>query len=169
MEGLRHQQGFNMIEVMVAIAVFSLGLISIAGLSITNLQNASHGLYESQATIIARQWADGMRSNLQAYENGLFASNLDPGEKSCFGGAECNYDEAAHYDSDTWLQNAASALPGGVVIICMDSTPADGSPTDPACDGLGLNTIKLFWIDSQKLESEAGADDFYRHVLSLVP
>jgi type IV pilus assembly protein PilV len=158
-----------MIEVMVAIAIFGVGLISIAGLAMTNLQNTSHSQNESQATIIAAQLADGMRSNLQAYENGLFASSLDPGEKSCFGDTQCTYEETAYYDSGIWLLNTASALPGGVAIICMDSTPSDGSPTDPACDGLGLNTIKLFWTDAQKLERDAEAGEFYRHVLSLVP
>ncbi len=166
---LRQQQGFTMIEVMVAIVIFGVGLISIAGLAMTNLQNASHSQNESQATIIATQLADGMRSNLQAYENGLFASSLESGEKTCFGDTQCTYDETAQYDATIWLQNTARALPGGVAIVCMDSTPDDGSPDNPACDGLGLNTIKLFWVDAQKFEMDAEADDFYRHVLSLVP
>jgi len=167
--GLGGRHGFSMIEVMMAIAIFGVGMISIAGLSMTNLKNTSHGYIESQATIIAAQLADAMRSNIQAYENGLFASSLSPSEKTCFGNAECTFQEAAQYDSDVWVQNAASALPGGVAIICMDSSPSDGTPTEPACDGQGLNTIKLFWTGAQKLETDAMVEDFYRHVLAVIP
>ncbi len=163
------QSGFSMIEVMIAIAIFGVGMISIAGLSMTNLKNTAHGHDESQATIVATQLAEAMRSNLLAYEGGLFASSLSPSEKICFGDTDCTFAETAQYDADTWVQNAARLLPGGVAIICMDSTPADGLPAEPACDGLGWNTVKLFWSGARKLEGADAETDFYRHTASLIP
>ena len=54
-------------------------------------------------------------------------------------------------------------------MICMDSTPDDGAPADPACDGLGLNTVKLFWTDSHNLDAQSQNQSFYRNVITLVP
>lgn len=169
MNTLRLQNGFTLIEIMTSVAVLSVGLISIASLALTNLRSTAHGHSQSQATIIAEELADTMRANLDAYENNLFASNPQSASKNCIGATTCAYDEQAQYDGGVWLQHAADALPGGTAIICMDSTPDDGTPQDPACDGIGLNTVKLFWTDTRAQDSMATGEPFYRHVVALVP
>lgn len=158
-----------MIETLIAVGVVSVGLVSIAGLALVNLQSTSHGHSQSQATIIAEELADTMRANITAYENNLFSVNLTSGEKMCITGVKCGFDEQAQYDGNQWVLHATESLPGATAIMCMDSTPADGSPNTPACDGLGLNTIKLFWTDTRNVDSLAEDVTYYRHVLTLVP
>lgn len=158
-----------MIEILVAVTVLSVGMVSVAGLALVNLRSTAHGHSQTQATIIAEELADTMRANLAAYENNLFAVNLDSGEKVCTNDIKCDFNEQAQYDAGQWLQHATTALPGATAVMCMDSTPDDGSPTNPTCDGLGMNTVKLFWTDTRNVDSLAQSDTFYRHVLSLVP
>ena len=40
------------------------------------------------------------------------------------------------------------ALAAGIAIVCHDSTPDDGTPGSPDCDGLGdAFTVKIFWSE----------------------
>ena len=158
-----------MIEILAAVAVLSVGLVSVASLSLVNLQSVSHGHSQTQATIIAEELADTMRANMEGYEKNMFAVNLQSGDKVCVSGTSCAYDEQAQYDGTLWTQHATDALPGATAVMCMDSTPEDGTPANPACDGLGMNTIKLFWTDTRTQGSLPAGESVYRHVLTLVP
>jgi len=169
MKTYKHQLGMSMIEVLTSVAVLSVGLISTSSLSLLNLKSTSFGQNQSQATILADELADTMRLNLTAYESSLFADTPDVGEKDCLDETTCTFDEQAQYDSNAWVQRAAQALPAGVAVMCMDSTPDDGQPDNPACDGTGMNTIKLFWADTRNPEALPEGEAFYRHVVSLVP
>lgn len=163
------QGGFSMIEVLTSIAVFSIGLAGMASLSLASLQSTSDGQFNSQAIFIAEEMADSMRANLQAYETQAFVSTPATGEKTCTPGNTCTAAEQAGYDSGKWQWHALSELPGGLAVVCMDSTPMDGNPGAEACDGLGLNTIKIFWADSRNDDVLAEGETFQRYVLSVVP
>lgn len=169
MSSLRRQNGVTLIEVMTSVAVLSVGLISVASLAMTNLRSTAHGHNQSQATILAEELADTMRSNLIAYEDDMFSVNLETGDLDCVGETICDSEQQAQFDGSQWVEHAAEALPGGVAVICMDSTPDDGTMDAAACDGEGLNTVKLFWTDTRNVDSLADGETTYRHVISLVP
>lgn len=169
MRGGSRQSGVTLIEVMTSVAVLSIGLISVASLAMANLRSTAHGHNQSQATILAEELADTMRSNLVAYEDDMFSVNLESSESECVGETLCEYDEQARFDGSQWVEHAAEALPGGVAVICMDSTPDDGTIDEAACDGGGLNTVKLFWTDTRNVDALAEGETTYRHVISLVP
>ncbi len=163
------QGGVSLIEVLVAVVIFSVSLAGLAGLSLTSLRNTADGHFNSQATILGDQLADTMRANLTAYETGQFISTPADTEKVCTPAAKCSAAEQAQYDAGKWQTLAADVLPGGVAVICMDSTPNDGQPADPACDGAGMNTVKLFWLDSRSEEVLAEGETHHRHVVTVVP
>jgi type IV pilus assembly protein PilV len=50
-----------------------------------------------------------------------------------------------------WNQANASLLPSGQGVVCLDSTPNDGTPAAPACDGVaGANlAVKIWWDDDR--------------------
>lgn len=55
--------GFSLIEVLVALLIFSLGLIGLAGILVMSTQ-ANHGAFiRTQATFLAQNMADRMRTN----------------------------------------------------------------------------------------------------------
>ncbi|RSZ60294.1 type IV pilus modification protein PilV [Massilia atriviolacea] len=60
---MRRQQGFSMLEVLVAMLVIGIGMLGIAGLIITNLKNNQSAYARGQATILANDIVDRMRAN----------------------------------------------------------------------------------------------------------
>lgn len=165
----RRQKGFSMVEVLSSVLVISIGLAGTAGISLSSLSSTADGQFNSQATIIAEELADMMRGNLTAYESSAFTTTPAGIEKVCAPGTKCTAAEQAQYDAGKWLDHVSNSLPGGVAVICMDSTPDDGQPGALACDGLGLNTVKIFWRDGRNNDSLDEGETFQRYALSVVP
>lgn len=166
---IHRQTGVFLIEVLAAVVIFSVSLAGLAGLALTSLRNTADGHFNSQATILAEQLAETMRANLSGYETSQFASTPAGIAKTCAPATQCTAAEQAQYDAGEWQTLVGGVLPGGVALICMDSTPDDGQPDVPACDGLGMNTIKLFWLDSRSADALAAGETFHRHVITVVP
>lgn len=165
----RSHAGFGMLEILVALAIFSLAIAGLAGLSLANLRSAAGSHFNVQATYIAEELADSMRANLEGYETGNFISTPEVGEKVCSIDSECTAQEQAQYDSGKWQKHALYELPGGVAILCMDSTPNDGTPDAPACDNAGLNTVKIFWKDTVIDDATTEGEIHERHSLVIIP
>jgi type IV pilus assembly protein PilV len=60
---IRQQEGIVLIEALIAILIFSMGMLAIAGLQATMVKNTSDAKYRSDAAFIAQQrlgvmWAD---------------------------------------------------------------------------------------------------------------
>jgi len=110
-----------------------------------------------------------MRANLTGYETGQFVSTPGSTDKTCAPNDKCTAAEQAQFDATQWQTLVNDVLPGGVALICMDSTPDDGQPDDPACDEAGMNTVKLFWLDSRTADTLAEGETFHRHVVTVVP
>ena len=158
-----------MIEILASVVIFSVGLSSLAGLSLASLRTTADGQFGSQATFIAEEIAEMMRANLLAYESNNFANTPASIEKVCTPASKCTAAEQAQYDSGKWQWHAVSELPGGIALMCMDSTPDDGNPGAAACDGAGLNTLKLFWRDSRNNDVLDEGETHHRYVLAFVP
>lgn len=163
------QTGTSLVEILVSVVVFGVGLAGSAAMSLTSLRGATDGYFVSQATILAYELADTMRSNIAGYEGSHFASMPAAAPDSCVPGSECTAQEQSQFDAGQWMMHVANALPAGIALICMDSTPDDGQPEAPACDGAGLNTIKIFWFDRSTQEGLGEGETFHRLALSLVP
>ena len=163
------QLGTSLVETMVAVLVLALGLAGVVALMVINVSSTSSAQVYSQATIHADQMADIMRANMIAYEATLFTA--DPGTTSavCQGGTGCTLTEQAQYDYARWKAVVAQDLPAGQGFICTDSTPDDGQPGSLACDGTGINVVKLFWQDTRHTEGLASDTEFRRLAIAVVP
>lgn len=161
--------GIGMVEVLAAVAIFSIALAGLAGMSLASLRSAADGQFNVQATFIAEELADSMRANLAAYETANFVETPPATEKVCAPDSACTASEQAMFDSGAWQSHALAQLPGGQAILCMDSTPNDGTPESPACDGQGLNTIKIFWQQSSTIDALDDGESFQRYSLTVVP
>ena len=77
------QKGLSLIEVMIALAVFSFGLLALAALMASGLKYNTSALHRSYATSQAYDMADRMRANRlgldTGYYNDLSESDTDPG------------------------------------------------------------------------------------------
>jgi len=142
-------QGFSLIEALVTLSVVSIGLLGVAGLQTSTQQYSRNAYYHTQATIISHDMSERIRANPVA----LMAKNyhrISPQKtNSCTTNLGCNPQQMAGNDSFEWTQIIKAQLPQGHGIVCIDSSPNDGSVNSPACDNNGsYYAIKLWWYDT---------------------
>lgn len=100
---LGNQKGVVLIEALISILVFSLGLLTLVALQAVSIQRVSDAKYRSDAAALANQiigkmWSDP--ANLAAY-------NLNAGGADCAGAAP-----AGTLPTADWARQVAAALPG---------------------------------------------------------
>ena len=138
-----NQKGLSLIEVMIALAVFSFGLLALAALMASGLKYNTSALHRSHATSQAYDMGDRMRANrlgLDAgYYNNLSDSGTDPG---CIGSG-CTPEQMAQYDSWQWNTDNARLLPEGVGTVSLKSSDS------------GIYTITIAWNDDRDPGTEA--------------
>lgn len=139
--------GFTLIEVLIAMVVLAVGLLGLAALQATSLRNNQSAYFRSQATQLAYDIADRVRANPTGNYNNQAAS-----ADNCVTNA-CTPAQMAGYDLAQWNAQLANQLPMGVGIICIDSTPTDGtSNTAHQCDNVvdAPYAVKIWWDDNRQ-------------------
>jgi len=175
-ERSRIQAGFTLLEVLVAVVIFSIGLLGIAGLQVAGMRYTHGSQLRAVATMQAENMADSMRANRTGVTDGHY--NIQGGMPTSYP-TDCTVDacgpaQLALFDLVTWnatgeqtkpRESNADVLPGGDGVVCIDSTPNDGAPSDWACDNLGtVYAVKLVWNersvgDWEQDEGDGGDDE----------
>ena len=164
-------RGFTMIEVLIALLIVSLGMLGLAGLQAVSLKNSQSAYYRSAATQLAYDMSDRMRGNISgvlanSYNRTGINTDYDVAVAACTTTAGCVASDLAQNDAYEWQQLILAVLPGGEGIICVDSTPNDGtSGLDHGCDGLvpanpnerPLHAIKIWWLDDRSAANASAA------------
>lgn len=158
------QNGFTMMEVLVAILVLSIGLLGLAGLQIAGLRNNQSAYYRSVATYQAWDMADRLRANLPGVTTGNYDDvNGIPADPGCIA-AGCNTADLATYDVSSWNTENGAVLPGGSGTVCRDN-----DLTTAACEvGGTVFAIRVTWTDDRTriAEADAGQQSF---LLAVTP
>ncbi len=111
-------QGFNLIEVLIALIILSVGMLGIAGLYVHSMQAGRTSLFRHHAVTLAGDVADRIRANPRA----LAAYALAGANNNCVaGGIDCTPAEMAANDIFLWQQQAVDTLPTGAVAIVFDN------------------------------------------------
>ena len=154
--------GFTLLEVLIAIVVVAFGLLGLAGLQVFALKNNQNASMRVTATAMANDMVDRMKANFlgvvaegQDNYNRTKVSDYKTLVTSCNGasGDTCTPTQMAQNDRAEWQARLAASLPGGVGIVCVDSTPNDANPkptdTDHGCDNAGTTVfvVKIWWDD----------------------
>lgn len=124
----RAQQGFTLIEVAVALIVLAVGLLGIAGMQSSGMQNTLKSHHRAVAMMQAQDIADRIRANIsgmraKAYTNAIPTSAPSP---SCMtSGATCTPAQLAATDLYNWdTANKASLPAAESKIECTDINAA---------------------------------------------
>lgn len=109
----RHTQGFTLLEVMVALVIFSIGLLGLAGLEAQGMRFNHSAYLRTQATFQAYDILDRMRANREAAANNNY--NATPSsvgiDHSCdTPSVTCSTLEMAQYDIFQWKNNLGGNL-----------------------------------------------------------
>ena len=144
----KNSQGFTLLEVLIALVIFSFGLLALAALMAKGLQYNTSALHRSYASSQAYDMADRMRANRLGIDAGNYdmvsGTGSDPG---CITSG-CNPAQMAQYDGWAWNSMNAAVLPSG------SGTVARSGAT---------YTITLTWDDDR----DGSADDSF--VFELQP
>ena len=139
--------GYALLEALVAVIVTSIGFIGAARLQTLGLSFNNSAMYRQKATLLGYQMTDRMRANQSGLSLGAY-NNPTPGDTACLA-AGCTPAALAQADAAAWAADLAAQLPDGRGVVCSDSTPDDGTPDAPACDGVGkLLAVKVWWSDT---------------------
>lgn len=103
-------QGFSMLEALVAVVVIAVGLLGVAVLYVEGLKAERTSVYRTTAVVLASEMADRIRVNPTGLADyaGAAANN------GCRNGAgDCTAAEMAADDLFWWQQDLAQRLPPG--------------------------------------------------------
>ena len=148
MKASRAVRGFALIEVLVSVVILSIAALGYAALQLRGLSTNSSAMWRSKATVLAYEAADRVRANAPGAAAGLYNNLLTPANAAeCKVGNVCTTTQMAARDFSEW-RTTAQNLPSGSGVICLDSSPDDGTAAAPACDGSGTQiAIKVFWSE----------------------
>ena len=137
------QRGFSLIELTVALAIFSAGLGSFSLLLLMAIQ----GTLESRLHSIAASQIYSLSESISMTPAAGFDFSGTSTAPACLLGAVCTPAQMAAATLAQWQKQLAGQIPGGQGVVCKDSTPGDGSVQDAACDGTGDRVVKVFWTE----------------------
>ena len=161
------RNGFTLLEVLIALLVFSLGLIGMAGLLAVSVQTNHSAYLRTQATFLAQGMADRMRANNigtwnLAY-NGTYNKTTAGTASGCLGTTSCTPAQVAARDATVFSNQLVSFLPSpSATINCVTTGSAPSANTlveRPPYNG--QCTIVMSWNEKS---SETGQSD---HAASL--
>ena len=152
----KQQEGFTLVEVLVTMVIFVIGMLAVASLQMSAIGN-NHGAYlRSQAMWLAYDMADRMRANSEGVEGGDYDGGSASAVAACGQTGGCNPSQMARNDLHEWQNLLANTLPNGEGVVCVDSTPEDGSGSgSPQCDGTGdYYAAKIWWYEKSGEETQ---------------
>ncbi len=147
-EGTRTQRGASLIEVMVAIVVLSIGMLSMAWQHAVALKYDKMSQFRGVATQLASELADRIRANAAASASYVYTDAYQPGvvpvaAVDC-SAVVCNRNQMAGFDLAEFRNAARVSLPDGGLLVTQD-------PANP-----GALTIWLLWRDPEAVDTATG-------------
>ena len=180
----RKLNGFSLLELLIALVVFSIGLLAIAGLQTVAKQANFEAVQRTTAAQVANGLLEDMRTNGNGIDIYAGAPDLGGGAAgaepvpNCRDGNECNAAQKAAHDLWFWeqvldgnLETNGGIGAGGLVLptLCV---------TGPAGGGAGVYTVTIVWRGTASITSNVanpcgaasgnyGAQNEFRRVLSI--
>jgi len=166
MKSKKLSSGFSLIEVLIAVLIFSFGLLGVAGLMTVSIRNNHNGYMRSQAILLSSSIVSSMRANVTGLWLGAYngAAPNDP-TTTCSATSRCDYSKLAQYDMEQWGLLINQFLPNGAGTIDCD-TPA--IPAGIVSSGLwqasppftGICNITVTWDESNESGSSPQSVNF---------
>ncbi len=155
--------GFTLIEVLIAVLVLSIGLLGLASLQMNALRNNQNSYYRTVATILASDFADRIRANAA----GVTANNYNAINRTSIvtspncTAATCTASEIRDLDVAQWYSELGTQLPSG-------------NATVTGAGAGSIFTVTVMWDDARTGVTGTGcnpanAADLMCHTINLIP
>ncbi|MBF0470733.1 MAG: type IV pilus modification protein PilV [Gammaproteobacteria bacterium] len=172
-------QGFTLLEVMIAIVISSIGLLGVAALQLGGLHAVNSTGNRSQANLLADDLIEMMQANPTAvlagnYTTAPVANNINNNCMESYSGssnvtaANCTPAQLAAYELSAWFFGFPSGVSrnGGVVnqipvspvvaVTCSDVTTE--TPTNIPCSDGSPHTVCISWQEQGVVGSASATD-----------
>ncbi len=162
--------GFTLIEILIALVIFSIGLLGLAGMQLRGAEGTNTAYFRSQATLLANDMAERMHANRQGVMDGAYAdldtdgvcteaNKPDPFCASRDGApaVDCTPTEMATFDLYTLACDTERLPAGRLTVICND-------PGGAGCSAGSPHTVSVFWS-----EVNDGAAETRSVTLAILP
>lgn len=161
MRNQTHQSGFSLLEMLVALIIFSVGMLAVTGLQTVSKQSNYESVQRTLASQIATGLLEDMRTNGAGMATYTGSGSIGGGSRgaqpapNCAVGAECNPAQKAAFDLWFWeqsldgsLETTGGANSGGLVLptLCV---------TGPAGAAAGIYVVTVVWRGSASLVNQA--------------
>lgn len=152
---IEHHRGMTLLEVMIALVIMSVGLLGLASLQITGINNNSNSENRTESALIANDLVERMRANPLAVQAGDYAAIDYAGidcaaapAKSCEDRASaaeiCSTQETAAFDAYMATCNARNITSSASIAVqCTDNTGLIIQP----CGMNPFRTVTVNWIN----------------------
>lgn len=157
-------RGVTLIEVLVAMLVFSLGLIGAAGLMAMAARANQAAYLRTQVSFLAQNMAERMHANLIGVWRGDYDGNYpDAGAQDCVAG--CTPSQLAQHDRQSWSGQLQTFLPPGpeATIRCDQ----DGLLHAPSREQIALRPpygghcrMTIMWAERSSVDAKASPQTF---------
>ena len=134
------QQGFTLIEVMVALLIIAVGMLGVAGMQTMGMQ--SGGLAAQRLSVIMK--AQEIAERIRVNSSSIASYNIGDAEtgtnNACFNSTSCTAAELAEYDIYLWKQDLKTVLPNNANTTASVIVSNPNPDTKPA-----VVTITISW------------------------
>jgi type IV pilus assembly protein PilV len=153
--------GFSLVEVLVSIAVLSVGLLGSIGMLLTAVRTGKEAATFVAAVNLARDLSEKVRmnpgvaarndaANIYLVANWTAEAGTGGASGACAAaGAACSAESLAAWDMSEWKRRVAKALPGARLSVCFDDNPwnTPAGEYEWPCSPSGRNVVvKLGWV-----------------------
>ncbi|TAL97564.1 MAG: type IV pilus modification protein PilV [Rhodanobacter sp.] len=153
MRSKSHQRGVSLIEVLMAVLIFSIGLIGLAGLLVVATRSNQVAYLRTQAIFLANNMAERMSANPTGVWTGDYnaAYPVAAATVGCDSAPGCNAAEVAVHDQQIWSRQLQTFLPhASASIACTGVASVTYNPIGkmPQRPPYGGNcAMSLHWIE----------------------
>lgn len=155
-------RGFSLLEVLIALLIFSLGLLGLAGLMVVSVKTNHSAYLRTQASFLAQSMADRMRANIgriNDYAGDYDLSTAGNGTDAC-AAASCTPAQLVARDKAIWSRQLTTLLPGTAeATIACNGAPLGDAIHLGAAPYNGLCTFTINWSEASLDRTATGNPD----------
>lgn len=158
------QDGFTLIEVLVALFVLAVGIVGAGAAQLTAQRTRQHAALTSEAARLAASLAARMQANAQVstlsdganpytdFDYDAHGAAPPAGSGSCYGAGACDAVALAAFDLHETRLAVHGRFPGGRIAVCRDAAPWDAAGEryrwECSADANAPVAIKIGWHGS---------------------